>query len=72
LFTVHSHTFRILGDALLDEIMVRNEAYIFRVPQDPATLDWPNGTVTLPDHPIYSGLELPEEFYRILEWKVIQ
>lgn len=72
LFTVHSHTFRILGDALLDEIMVRNEAYIFRVPQDPETLDWPNGTVTLPDHPIYSGLELPEEFYRILEWKVIQ
>ena len=72
LFTVHSHAFRIHGDALLDEIMVRNEAYVFRVPQDPETLDWPNGSVTLPDHPIYSGLELPEEFYRILEWKVIQ
>jgi len=72
LFTVHSHVFRIYGDALLDDIMVRNEVYLLRVPQDPNTLDWPDGSVQLPDHPIYSGLELPEEFYRILEWKVIQ
>lgn len=72
LFTVHSHVFRIYGDALLDDIMVRDEAYVLRVPQDPDTLDWPDGSVELPDHPIYSGLELPEEFYRILEWKVIQ
>lgn len=73
MFTVHSHVFRIYGDALLDDIMVRDEVYVLRVPQDPNTLDWPTGSVPLPfENPIPSGLQLPEEFYRILEWKVIQ
>lgn len=73
IFTVHSHIFRIHGDALLDDILVRNEAYVLRVPQDPSTLDWPSGSEALPfQNPVYSGLELPQEFYRILSWKVIQ
>lgn len=73
MFTVHSHAFRILGDALVDDTMVRNEVYVLRVPRDPSTLEWPSGSAALPfQNPVFSGLELPEEFYRILEWKVIQ
>ncbi|MBX3180264.1 MAG: general secretion pathway protein GspK [Candidatus Hydrogenedentes bacterium] len=73
IFTVHSHIFRIHGDAMLDDILIRNEAYVLRVPQDPGTLDWPGGNEALPfQNPVYSGLELPQEFYRILSWKVIQ
>jgi type II secretory pathway component PulK len=74
MFTVYSHVFRIHGDALLDELMVRNEVYVLRVPQDQAMLDWPSGNDNLPfvnPMPQTDGA-IPEEFYRILEWKVIQ
>jgi len=71
MFTVYSHVFRIQGDALLDDTMVRNEAYVFRVPQDLNLYEWPSGGV---EDPSVEGIALPapEEFYRILEWKVIQ
>lgn len=74
MFTVYSHVFRIYGDALLDDIMVRNEVYVLRVPQDPSTMEWPSGGIALPfTNPIpQTDLAIPEEFYRILEWKVIQ
>jgi len=74
MFTVYSHVFRIHGDALLDELMVRNEVYVLRVPQDQAMLDWPNANGNLPfENPMpQTELAIPEEFYRILEWKVIQ
>lgn len=74
MFTVHSHVFRIYGDALLDDIMVRNEVYVLRVPKDQSLMDWPSGNVNLPftnPMPQVEGA-IPEEFYRILEWKVIQ
>ena len=70
MFTVYSHTFRIQGDALLEDILVRNEAYVFRVPQDNGLYEWPTDT-----DPSVASVLLPadiEEFYRILEWKVIQ
>ena len=70
MFTVYSHTFRIQGDAILDDILVRNEAYVFRVPQDEGLYEWPADT-----DPSVAAVILPgdiEEFYRILEWKVIQ
>jgi hypothetical protein len=73
MFTVYSHVFRIYGDALLDDILVRDEVYILRVPQDPNTLEWPTGNAQAAfENPIPSDLELPQEFYRILSWKVIQ
>ena len=74
MFTVYSHVFRIYGDALLDEIMVRNEVYVMRVPQDESMLDWPSANDNLPfENPLpQTELAIPEEFYRILEWKVIQ
>lgn len=74
MFTVYSHVFRIHGDALLDELMVRNEVYVMRVPQDQSMLDWPSGNDNLPfQNPMpQTDRAIPEEFYRILEWKVIQ
>ncbi len=78
MFTVYSHIFRIQGDALLDDIMVRNEAYVFRVPQDESLYEFPTGntqnTNQLDPNGGASNIVIPalEEFYRILEWKVIQ
>lgn len=71
MFTVYSHVFRIQGDALLDDVKVRNEAYVFRVPQDDTIYEWPTGAA---DDPSVESVIIPapEEFYRILEWKVIQ
>jgi len=76
MFTVYSHIFRIQGDALLDDIMVRNEAYVFRVPQDLDLYEWP--AVQSGQDPSVESIPRPELFgdlqerYRILEWKVIQ
>ena len=70
MFTVYSHIFRIQGDALLDDIMVRNEAYVYRVPQDDTLFELPNQLVGV--NPPQIQVPAPEEFYRILEWKVIQ
>ncbi len=38
-FTVSSNVFRIYGDGMLDDVMVRIEAYVFRTPQDPTALE---------------------------------
>lgn len=72
MFTVYSHIFRIQGDALLDDILVRNEAYVLRVPQDLSLYELP--AVAQGTDPAVELLQVPvpEEFYRILEWKVIQ
>ncbi len=76
MFTVYSHIFRIQGDALLDDIMVRNEAYVFRVRQDLDLYEWP--AVQSGQDPSVESIPRPELFgdlqerYRILEWKVIQ
>jgi hypothetical protein len=75
MFTVYSHVFRIQGDAMLDDLLVRNEAYVFRTPEDVELLEFPSGNSqmqtpnTFPPLPVVT---MPEEFYRILEWKVIQ
>jgi general secretion pathway protein K len=70
MFTVYSHVFRIQGDALLDDILVRNEAYVYRVPQDDGLFELPNQLVGT--NPVPIQVPAPEEYYRILEWKVIQ
>jgi type II secretory pathway component PulK len=78
MFTVYSHIFRIQGDALLDDIIVRNEAYVLRVPEDVTLLELPGGGVSSSGDPSVDsvlaivGQQQIEEFYRILEWKVIQ
>ncbi len=75
MFTVYSHVFRIQGDAMLDDLLVRNEAYVFRTPDDVELLEFPSGNnqmQTANPFPTLPVVTLPEEFYRILEWKVIQ
>ena len=78
MFTVYSHIFRIQGDALLDDILVRNEAYVLRVPEDVALLELPGGGGNAAEDPSVDsvltlvGQQDIQEYYRILEWKVIQ
>jgi type II secretory pathway component PulK len=75
MFTVYSHVFRIQGDAMLDDLLVRNEAYVFRTPEDVGLLEFPGGNnqlQTANPFPPLPVVTMPEEFYRILEWKVIQ
>jgi type II secretory pathway component PulK len=74
MFTVYSHVFRIHGDALLDDIMVRNEVFVLRRPLEDSVMEWPSLNVeTGVENPMPDTQgAIPEEFYRILEWKVIQ
>ena len=75
MFTVYSHVFRIQGDAMLDDLLVRNEAFVFRTPEDAGLLEFPNANnqlQTANPFPPPPDVPLPAEFYRILEWKVIQ
>lgn len=55
-FRVDSNVFRIYGDGMLDNAMVRIEAYVWRTPFDPSALQ--GGGTTDP--------------FRILAWRVIQ
>ncbi len=61
-FRVNSNVFRIRGDGLAGENMVRIEAYVWRTPLETG------GAV--PDFP--AGTEAPAEPFRILEWRVIR
>ncbi|MBL7645338.1 MAG: general secretion pathway protein GspK [Candidatus Hydrogenedentes bacterium] len=75
MFTVYSHVFRIQGDAMLDDLLVRNEAYVLRTPEDAGLLEFPSGNSqmqTTNPFPPLPVVTLPAELYRILEWKVIQ
>ncbi len=75
MFTVYSYVFRIQGDAMLDDLLVRNEAYVFRIPEDAELFEFPDPNSQLQTanpFPPLPVVTLPEEFYRILEWKVIQ
>ena len=75
MFTVYSHVFRIQGDAMLDDLLVRNEAYVLRTPEDARLLEFPNPNSQLQTtnpFPPPPDVPLPAELYRILEWKVIQ
>lgn len=56
IFRVDSNVFRIYGDGMLDNALVRIEAYVWRTPFDPGALQ--GGGTTDP--------------FRILDWKVVQ
>lgn len=84
MFTTRSHIFRIYGDAMLDDLLVRNEAYVFRIPQE--DMEWPRQPLTVNGEVVQQTFDpmeafpggaqggggAPQEYYRILEWKVIQ
>lgn len=83
MFTTQSHIFRIHGDAMLDDILVRNEAFVLRIRMD---IEWPRQPLTINGEIVQEAFSLeeafpggaqggggaPQEYYRILEWKVIQ
>lgn len=58
-FMVRSNVFRIYGDGMMGQVMVRIEAYVWRTPLDLS--DWQNGLG-----------EPPKEPFRILDWRVIR
>ena len=64
-FMVRSNVFRIYGDGMLDDVLVRIEAYVWRTPLDLSEFD---NTLT----PDGAPLPIPEEPFRILSWKVIR
>ena len=73
-FTVTGDTYRILADAIAGETKVRIQAYVYRNPfffgqvaQDPSGATSFEGQIENE-----FGLAIPEEPYRILEWKVIR
>ncbi len=70
MFRVNSNCFRIYGDGMMDEAMVRVEAYVFRHPYDEREIEESLSQL---------GAALEQEFYdvsrqmfRILDWKVVQ
>lgn len=65
-FTISSNCFRIHGDGLVDDVMVRIEAFVWRLPLDLNSLQ-----ASIP--PGGQGLfQPPAENFRILSWKVIR
>ena len=78
-FTVNSNIFRIYGDGMLEDVMVRIEAYVWRTPRDPSSIEMSSiaqsGTETGTEGGTQGGTEppvLPGEAFRILDWKIIQ
>ena len=65
LFAVTSNIFRVYGDGMLGDALVRIEAYVFRTPLDPQV--WEG---SLPADA--AGTPPPIEPLRILDWKVIR
>lgn len=70
MFRINSNAFRIYGDGLADDIMVRVEAYVFRIPYDDREIEERLARIG----PQYSQdlNEFATQLFRILDWKVIQ
>ncbi len=61
--TVGSNVFRIFGDGMVDDILVRIEAYVWRTPWDLTDLEsTAAGMIII----------FPEEAFRIIDWSVIR
>lgn len=74
IFTIHSNCFRIYGDGQMDDIMVRVEAYVWRLPLDGGTDDSMGALAAAQNNNNGQGpgIDIPEEDFRILDWKVIR
>jgi hypothetical protein len=64
---VNSYIFRIYGDGMAGEALVRIEAYVWRTPSPE---QWSLLTPGLP--PDLQGMAPPTEAFRILQWRVIR
>ena len=67
-FIVASNVFRIYGDGMLEDIMVRVEAYVWRTPTDMTDLE---AAAQLSSDQSQEAA-IPAEPFRILSWKVIR
>ncbi len=70
MFRVNSNSFRIYGDGMMGDTMVRVEAYVFRHPYDEREVEEPltrlGGTF---EQEFY---DISRQMFRVLDWKVIQ
>ena len=70
MFRVNSNCFRIYGDGMKDEVMVRCEVYVFRQPYDEREIDEAMsklGSSSEMDFP-----DISRQMFRVLEWKIVQ
>ena len=70
MFRFNSNAFRIYGDGMKDDIMVRVEAYVFRDPFDPTEIE--EQVVRLGNRLEEQFYDLPRQLFRILDWKIVQ
>lgn len=70
MFRVNSNVFRIYGDGMKDDVMVRCEVYVFRHPYDEREVeDEMSRLGTQAEQDFY---DISRQMFRILDWKVLQ
>lgn len=70
MFRFNSNVFRIYGDGMKDDSIVRVEAYVFREPYDERDIE--RQMSRLGNQLEQEFQELPRQLFRVLEWKVVQ
>jgi hypothetical protein len=70
MFRVNSNVFRIYGDGMKDDVMVRCEAYVFRQPYDEREIEDQRSRLdTTAEQDFY---DISRQMFRILDWKIVQ
>lgn len=70
MFRFNSNVFRIYGDGLKEDAMVRIEAYVFRDPYDPREIEEQVAQLGMQVEQEFN--DLPRQMFRILDWKIVQ
>ncbi len=70
MFRVNSNVFRIYGDAMKDDVMVRCEVYVFRHPYDEREME--EELSRLGGSAEQNFYDISRQMFRILEWKIVQ
>jgi hypothetical protein len=70
MFRFNSNTFRIYGDGMAEDTQVRVEAYVFRQPYDPRDME--EEMTRLGTLEQQEFVDMPQQLFRILEWKIVQ
>ena len=69
MFRVNSHGFRIHGDGMMGETMVRVEAYVLRHPYDMREVEERLSRLGTEFQQEFQ--QIPRQMFRIIDWKVI-
>jgi len=70
MFRVNSNVFRIYGDGMKDDVMVRCEAYVFRQPYDEREIEDQRSRLgSTAEQDFY---DISRQMFRILDWKIVQ